>query len=83
MKPTIAVDDQALMTPEEAAVFRRVKVNTLAKERMSGFGPKYIKLRHRVFYRRCDLIAWIEQRIICSTSQKPAAECAEIGERAA
>jgi hypothetical protein len=67
------LDDDALISPEAAAKFLNLGTGWLAKMRMSGGGPRYVKMGRRVHYRRCDLKAWIAQRLISSTSQQTAA----------
>ena len=41
---------------------------TLAKLRVYGGGPKYIKVGRRVIYDTRDLDEWLESRKRCSTS---------------
>lgn len=64
------LDDEALMSPEDAAKFLNLAASWLAKLRMTGGGPRYVKLSRRVFYRRCDLKSWVASRVISSTSQQ-------------
>ena len=44
--------DQRLFTAKEAAKFLRLSVSWLAKARMRGDGPPYVKLGRAVRYRR-------------------------------
>jgi len=74
MKKSSVTDDEALISPEDAAKFLNLAPGWLAKLRMTGGGPLYVKLSRRVFYRRLDLKAWVAERIISSTSQRTAAE---------
>ena len=46
-------------------------VQTLERFRLTGKGPMFAKLGGSVRYRRCDLDAWIESRLVRSTSQNP------------
>ena len=71
-----APDDEALMFPKDAAKFLNRPENWLAKRRVTGDGPRYVKLGIRVFYRRSDLKAWINKHVISSTSQKTEAASA-------
>lgn len=48
-----------------------LSVSTLAKMRLSGFGPTYSKLGRRVVYRLEDLEAWIAANKFKSTSEYP------------
>lgn len=58
-----------LMSPAELADMRKVVPGTLANERSNGTGPRYVKLRGRVFYRKKDVQAWIEANIRQSTCE--------------
>ena len=46
-----------------------LSTSTLAKMRLSGNTPKYIKMGRRVAYRQSDLDAWIETQSFQSTSE--------------
>lgn len=60
----------ALLSAEEASSRLGLAKSTLAKMRLRGDGPSYIKMGpRRVAYRACDLTDWIEARRYCSTSQ--------------
>jgi hypothetical protein len=55
-----------LLTPDEAArELNRsggLSARTLERWRARGDGPPFVRLgRRRVFYRRADLVAWVEQ----------------------
>ena len=58
-----------LKTPE-AAEYLGLSVPTLARFRTLGGGPKYAKLGSSVRYRKADLDAWLESRLVRSTSEK-------------
>jgi predicted DNA-binding transcriptional regulator AlpA len=58
-----------LLSPEQLEAERIGSRSTLAKWRLSGFGPDYLKLGSRVVYRRRDVDAWLESRKRNSTSQ--------------
>ncbi len=49
----VIVDD--LLTPKEAASFLKMSSSWLAKARMSGYDPRFIKMRRSVRYRPQDL----------------------------
>ena len=60
-----------LLTPDEAAAWLRVTKGYLARLRVVGGGPSYVKLSHRcVAYRLGDLEAFIAARIRRSTSDQ-------------
>jgi excisionase family DNA binding protein len=60
-KPTAAPAIR-LVTPKEAAELLKVSVSWLAKARVRGEGPPYIRIGRSVRYREEDLIDWLKQR---------------------
>lgn len=60
--------DPITLTASEAARFLGLAPSTLAKLRLSGHGPVYCKLGRRVVYRREDLAAWLESRLVRNTT---------------
>lgn len=60
----LAKKKRELLTQAEASEFMRVKTSTLAKWRMLGKGPSFVKLGHKVFYRAKDLDRWIDQNVV-------------------
>lgn len=60
-----------LMRTPEAAKYLRLSASMLAKLRMRGGGPQYIKLGPRIVgYLKSDLDEWIASRSRRSTSQE-------------
>jgi Helix-turn-helix domain len=59
------------MTPEQASAYLGLSVQTLAKERWSGGGPKFIK-RGRIFYYREDLDEWLRSARVSSNAEEKA-----------
>ena len=57
------------MHGKEAASYIRLSKPTLERLRLTGDGPPYAKLGKAVRYRRADLDAWLESRLIRSTSE--------------
>ena len=57
-----------ILTTSEAAQYVRLGKPTLERARVTGDGPCYAKLGGAVRYRRADLDAWLESRIVASTS---------------
>ena len=52
-----------VLTAREAAVYLRTSTSTLAKYRIDGRGPTFIRQSARkVLYRRADLDAWLASR---------------------
>ena len=60
-----------MFTTPEAAAYIKMAVQTMERFRLTGEGPIFAKLGGSVRYRRCDLDAWIESRLVRSTSQTP------------
>jgi excisionase family DNA binding protein len=61
------------LTTEGAAKHTLLSVSTLKKLRLSGTGPKFMKIGRSVRYRQDDLDAWMAARVVTSTSQTVAA----------
>lgn len=57
------------LTQAEAARTLRLSPRTLERHRLTGTGPKFIKLGRRVLYRRADLDAWTASNTYSSTSE--------------
>src|SRR5262245_45864476 len=68
MIATDSIDPSSCLTAQEAAGRLRLAASTLAKLRLSGAGPKYLKLGRAVRYRICDLTEWQNGRLRVSTS---------------
>lgn len=58
-----------LKTTEGAAEYAGLSVSFLNKSRVSGFGPKFLKLGRRVMYDARDIDAWLASRSRNSTSE--------------
>lgn len=59
-----------LLSPEQASNHLGLSMSTLAKMRLRGDGPSFIKLGpRRVAYRETDLEEWIDSNRFRSTSQ--------------
>jgi predicted DNA-binding transcriptional regulator AlpA len=57
-----------VLNTEAAARVLGLSPSTLAKMRLFGNSPKFLKLGRRVLYRRIDLEAWLESRLASNTS---------------
>ena len=60
---------ERLLTPKEAAEVLRVSLSWLAKARMRGDGPPYVKVGRSIRYREADLLKWTKSRQRWSTCQ--------------
>jgi hypothetical protein len=73
-KETIAMSEKSpsaipvLLTPKEAAPKLHCSVSYLAKLRMSGDGPPFVKRGRAVLYTELALVQWIKSRTRMSTS---------------
>jgi predicted DNA-binding transcriptional regulator AlpA len=67
-KPPTAIP--TLMTPNEAAEILKVSLSWLAKARMRGDGPPYIRVGRSIRYAEAALIQWMKSRQRSSTSEQ-------------
>jgi len=67
-KPTTAIAN--LMTPKEASAVLKVSLSWLAKARMRGDGPPYIRVGRSIRYGEAALIQWMKSRQRSSTSEQ-------------
>lgn len=59
-----------ILDAAEAAAYLRTSTSTLAKYRMTGRGPEFIRQSARkTLYRRADLDAWLDARARRTTYQ--------------
>jgi predicted DNA-binding transcriptional regulator AlpA len=59
-----------LLTAKEAAVRFKVSLSWLAKARMRGDGPPYIRIGRSIRYADAALIQWMKSRQRLSTSEQ-------------
>ena len=64
-------DDEALLTEVEAARLLCLSPRTLQAGRIRGTGPPYVKIGRNVRYRRRDVLRFIAEREVRSTSETP------------
>jgi predicted DNA-binding transcriptional regulator AlpA len=65
-RPPIAT---TLLTAKEAARLLKVSLSWLAKARMRGDGPAYIKVGRSIRYAESSLLHWMKSRQRLSTSE--------------
>ena len=64
-------NNNAIRSPKQAADWLGLSPSTMAKLRLSGDGPVFIKLgARRVGYRQVDLEAWVNAHVRRSTSEQ-------------
>jgi excisionase family DNA binding protein len=61
---------QPLLTQDEAAELLKLSVRTVERLRVTGAGPKFLKIRNSVRYRLEDVQSWIVSRLVGSTSEE-------------
>lgn len=56
---------------DEAAYceWANLKRSTARKQRVTGSGPKFLKIGRSVRYRKGDVLDWLESRTVSSTSE--------------
>jgi excisionase family DNA binding protein len=59
-----------LLSPKEAAKLLKVSTSWLAKARMSGDGPPYIRIGRSIRYSEAALLQWLKSRQRLSTSEQ-------------
>jgi hypothetical protein len=67
-KPTMSTI--VLLTAKDAAKFLKVSLSWLAKARMRGDGPAYIKVGRSIRYTEAGLFQWMKSRQRLSTSEQ-------------
>jgi predicted DNA-binding transcriptional regulator AlpA len=60
---------EPLLSVAQVAKLTGRAVSTLEKDRLTGHGPRYVKLGRLVRYRPADVRAWLAERIRRSTSE--------------
>ena len=63
MTYTEITTDQDLMTSKEAAAFLRLSLSWLAKARMAGEGPPFMKFGKSVRYSKRALVRWMQSQV--------------------
>ena len=59
-----------LLTTKDAADLLRVSTSWLAKARMRGDGPPFLRIGRSIRYRQSDLLRWMRSRTHLSTSER-------------
>jgi predicted DNA-binding transcriptional regulator AlpA len=66
----MTTSNRILLRPPEAGAYIGLSVSTLAKQRLRGDGPKFIRLSPRAIgYLQSDLDAWCTEKRYSSTSE--------------
>jgi predicted DNA-binding transcriptional regulator AlpA len=67
--PARATADDLLLHPRDAAKFLGVSTSWLAKRRLAGDGPRYVKIGRSVRYPMSALREYVEEHMRRSTSE--------------
>lgn len=62
---------ETYFTPSEAARYLRISVSTLAKLRVYGGGPPFMRIGRAIRYSRAELDTYMTTRAARSTSDPP------------
>lgn len=65
----LAMKLEPLNAPEEITNVLHVPENTLNDWRTKGRGPKFVKLGRAVYYRRDDVLEYLQSRVFSSTAE--------------
>ena len=68
IEPAAAVE--RLLTQKEVTHFLRVSLSWLAKARMRGDGPPFVKLGRSIRYTETGIVQWMRSRQRWSTSER-------------
>ena len=69
LTPKTAASIERLLIPNEAADRLRVSLSWLAKARMNGDGPLFVRVGRSIRYPEAALLQWIRARQRLSTSE--------------
>ena len=67
--PRPATPPTVMLTPTGAADILKVSLSWMAKARMRGDGPSYIKVGRSIRYAEASLLQWMKSRQRLSTSE--------------
>ncbi|KAB2869624.1 MAG: helix-turn-helix domain-containing protein [Bauldia sp.] len=74
MTNTTGIDIEAAVSEVTAAKLMGLSVRTLQAWRVRGGGPRFMRFGRAVRYRRRDLIEYMDQRAVNSTTEADARE---------
>jgi hypothetical protein len=64
------LDYEQLCSVAEVAKRLRISESALNKWRITGLGPRFIKVGRLVYYRWSDVSEWVEKQVRVSTSDQ-------------
>jgi excisionase family DNA binding protein len=65
------VSIETYLTPREAAEYLKSSTSTLAKRRLTGGGPDYVRLGRAIRYRQRDLDVWMSNSFTAGSASAP------------
>jgi excisionase family DNA binding protein len=65
------MNSEGYLKPRDAAEYLQISTSTLAKLRVYGGGPKFVRWGKVIRYRREDVDAYMAARLVHSTSERP------------
>jgi hypothetical protein len=74
-KKGIHMDQDIVVGPSAASPLVGLSVSTLAKLRVTGGGPVFVKAGRKVLYRKQDLIEWLDARRVRNTTEAANLPC--------
>jgi predicted DNA-binding transcriptional regulator AlpA len=66
---TVDLENDRLLTPKEAAQLLRLSLSWLAKRRMAGDGPPFLRIGRSIRYSEFAMRRWAKSRERFSTAQ--------------
>jgi len=69
-----SVTVEKYLTPREAALYLRTSPSTLAKRRLQGNGPTFVRIGRAVRYRQSDLDAWMGSSVMRQANRRAASK---------
>jgi excisionase family DNA binding protein len=58
-----------LLTQREAAELLKLSQRTIERLRVSGLGPRFVRVGRSIRYRLTDIESYISSRVVASTSE--------------
>jgi len=80
--PKLIVPPEVLLTPPEAAKSLKMSVSWLAKARMRGDGPPFVRVGRSIRYREDDLRQWLKAGGACRPANSKFWPCTGTGRTA-
>jgi predicted DNA-binding transcriptional regulator AlpA len=69
LEPTRMTNERTVLDPRSASTYLGIAVQTLARWRVEGAGPPFLKLGTAIRYDRSDLDTWLDARRQRSTTE--------------